>query len=81
MASSTGFILKHGSIFYFLNHDCHAIRNYTAYALIRCLYPERYRYKVILLCHRRNSIQGTDYIANYFFLNLTVSRAKIENLK
>ena len=31
--------------------------------------------------HRRDSIQGTDYIANYFFLNLRVSRAKIENLK
>ena len=27
--------------------------------------------------HRRDSIQGTDYIANYFFLNLTVSRANI----
>ena len=31
--------------------------------------------------HRRDSIQGTDYIGNYFFLNLRVSRAKIENLK
>ena len=31
--------------------------------------------------HRHDSIQGTDYIVNYFFLNLRVSRAKIENLK
>ena len=31
--------------------------------------------------HRRDSIQGTDYVANYFFLNVKVSRAKIENLK
>ena len=30
--------------------------------------------------HRRDSIQDTDYIANYF-LSLRVSRAKIENLK
>ena len=33
------------------------------------------------LKHRRDSIHGTDYIANYFFLNLRVSKAKIENLK
>ena len=33
------------------------------------------------LCHRRDSIQGTDYIANYFFFNLRVYRTKIENLK
>ena len=32
------------------------------------------------LWHRRDSIQGAD-IANYFFLNLRVSRTKIENLK
>ena len=32
------------------------------------------------LFHRRDSIQGTNYIANYF-LNLRVSRTKIENLK
>ena len=31
--------------------------------------------------HRCDSIQGTDYIATYFFLNLRISRAKIENLK
>ena len=31
------------------------------------------------LDYRRDSIQGTDYIANFF--NLKVSRAKIENLK
>ena len=31
--------------------------------------------------HRSDSIQGTDYIASYFFLNLKVSRAKIENPK
>ena len=31
--------------------------------------------------HRSDSIQGTDYIDNYFFLNLKVSRAKIENPK
>ena len=31
--------------------------------------------------HRSDPIQGTDYIANYFFLNLRVSRAKIENPK
>ena len=31
--------------------------------------------------HRRDSIQGTDYIANYFFLNLRVSWTKNENLK
>ena len=31
--------------------------------------------------HRSDSIQGTDYIANYFFLNLRVSRAKIQNPK
>ena len=33
------------------------------------------------LNHRHDSIQGTDYIANYFFLNLWVSREKFENLK
>ena len=31
--------------------------------------------------HGLDLIQGTDYIANYFFLNLRVSRAKIENPK
>ena len=31
--------------------------------------------------HRRDSIQGTDYIANPFFLNLKVSRTTIENLR
>ena len=31
--------------------------------------------------HRSGSIQGTDHIANYFFLNLKVFRAKIENPK
>ena len=31
--------------------------------------------------HRHDSIQGTDYIANYFFLNLKVSRTTIENLR
>ena len=36
---------------------------------------------VVDLYHRSDSIQGTDYIANYFFLNLKVSRAKIENPK
>ena len=34
-----------------------------------------------LLYHRRDSIQGTEYIANYFFLNLKVSGPKIQNLK
>ena len=34
-----------------------------------------------LRSHRRDSIQGTDYIANYIFLNLKVSRPKIQNLK
>ena len=33
------------------------------------------------LMHRRDSIQGTDCITNYFFLNLRVSWAKIENRK
>ena len=33
------------------------------------------------LYHRRDSIQGTDYIANPFFLNLKVSRTTIENLR
>ena len=33
------------------------------------------------LNHRRDSIQGTDYIANYLVLNLRVSRTTIENLK
>ena len=31
--------------------------------------------------HRCDSIQGTDYIANYFALNLRVSRITIENLR
>ena len=31
--------------------------------------------------HRRDSIQGTDYIANPFFLNLKVLRTTVENLK
>ena len=31
--------------------------------------------------HRSDSIQGTDYIANDFFLNFRVSRSKFENLK
>ena len=34
-----------------------------------------------LLNDRRDSIQGTDYIANPFFLNLKVSRTTIENLR
>ena len=41
-------------------------------------------YNVLFLhncLHGSDSIQGTDYIANYFFLNLRVSKAKIENLK
>ena len=33
------------------------------------------------LTHGLDSIQGTDYIPNYFFLNLMVSRAKIKNIK
>ena len=35
----------------------------------------------MLLLHRRDSIQGTDYIAYPFFLNLKVSRTTIENLR
>ena len=31
--------------------------------------------------HRCDSIQGTDYVANPFFLNLRVSKTKIENLR
>ena len=31
--------------------------------------------------HRRDSIQGTDYITNPFFSNLKVSRTMIENLR
>ena len=31
--------------------------------------------------HRCDSIQGTDYIANPFFVNLRVSKTKIENLR
>ena len=31
--------------------------------------------------HRRDSIQGTDYVANYFVLNLSVSVMTIENLR
>ena len=31
--------------------------------------------------HRRDSVQGTDSIANHFFLNLKVSRKTIENLR
>ena len=31
--------------------------------------------------HKPDSIQATDYIANYFVLNLGFSGAKIENLK
>ena len=31
--------------------------------------------------HRRDSIQVTDYVANYFFMNLKVSRVNIEDLK
>ena len=31
--------------------------------------------------HRHDSIQGTDYIANPFFLNLKVSRKMIQNLR
>ena len=33
------------------------------------------------IIHRCDSIQGTDYIANSFFLNLRVSRTNIENLR
>ena len=33
------------------------------------------------MLRRRDSIQGTDYIANYFVLNLRVSRTTIENLR
>ena len=36
--------------------------------------------RIHYLSHRRDSIQSTDYIANYF-LNLRVSRTNIENLK
>ena len=31
--------------------------------------------------HRHDLIQGTDYIANPFFLNLKVSKTTIENLR
>ena len=31
--------------------------------------------------HRHDSIQGTDYIANPFFLNLKVSPTAIESLR
>ena len=37
--------------------------------------------EAVNILHRSDSIQGTDYTANYFYyyLNLRVSRAKIEN--
>ena len=31
--------------------------------------------------HRLDSIKVTDHIANYFFVNLIVSRTTVENLK
>ena len=34
----------------------------------------------LFLFHRRDLIQDTDYIANYFLLDLRVSRTQIENL-
>ena len=41
-----------------------------------CLRPVHLR-----LCYRRDSIQGTDYNANPFVLNLKVSKTTIENLR
>ena len=35
----------------------------------------------VVVRHRLVSLQGPDYTANYFFLNLRVSRTKIENQK
>ena len=39
------------------------------------------RFRFVYLYHRCDSIQGTDYIANPFFLNLKVSRTTIKNLR
>ena len=38
---------------------------------------------LLILCivHRCDSISGTDYIANPFFLNLRVFTTKIENIR
>ena len=40
-----------------------------------------YIFRPELPIHKRDSIQGTDYIANPFFLNLKVSRTTIKNLR
>ena len=36
---------------------------------------------ISVLCHSPESTQSTDYIVIYFFLNVRVSKTKIENLK
>ena len=52
------------------------------FATIKCgRFPKVGLVKYRLITHRRDSIQGTDYIANYFVLNLRVSRTTIENLR
>ena len=42
---------------------------------------QKQQLNVDYLQHRRDSIQGTDYIVNDIFLNLRVFRTKIEHLK
>ena len=56
--------------------------------IIAAFHEHSFLYHVVLFMitfsyqhHRRDSIQGTDYIADYLFLNLSVPGIKIENLK
>ena len=48
---------------------------------LRYEWKQRQTYSSTHLDHRRDSIQGTDYIVNPFFLNLKVSRITIENIR
>ena len=60
-------------------------RKYTDRSKIEC--SLRYERKQRKTCpfsdldHRRDSVQGAEYIANPFFLNLKVSRTTIGNLR
>ena len=58
---------------------------YTERSKIECSlryeWKQRKTYSSTHLDHRRDSVQGTNYIVNPFFLNLKVSRKTIENLR
>ena len=56
---------------------------FTIQLLTKKIFKKIFMFYLLILCivRRCDSIQGTDYIANPFFLNLRVSRTKIENIR